>query len=284
MVKSQSESGKPREASFYPEGGPGRHLKARLKAGEVLVGGILTEYTRPSLIKLYRQAGFDFVYIENEHTLFGQAMLADTVVAARDNGLPVVAKTPQLERVETARLLECGVVGIQLPRTETRDDVETLSGYLKFPPAGTRAVAPGYGNSDYLRQDDWGSWMVDQDAETTLVVHIETRKAYENAEEIVSTPGVDMVYVGPGDFSVEMGHPGKPEHPDVARPMEEILECCNKYDIPFGTTALSMEAARRWIEKGARFFETQDELAFIFEGASHLVREYHELINPFDSH
>ena len=279
MIKSQSESGKLREASFYPEGGPGRHLKARLKAGEVLVGGILTEYTHPSLIKLYRQAGFDFVYIEIEHVFFGQAMLADTVLAARDNGLPVIAKTPQLERAETARLLECGVVGIQLPRTETRDDVETLKSYLKFPPAGTRAVAPGYGNSDYLRQDDWESWMVDQDAETTLVVHIETRKAYENAEEIVSTPGVDMVYVGPGDFSVEMGHPGKPEHPDVARPMEEILECCKKYDIPFGTTALSIEAARGWIEKGARFFETQDELAFIYEGASYLVREYRKLIN-----
>ncbi len=121
--------------------------------------------------------------------------------------------------------------------------------------------------------------MVDQDAEITLVVHIETRKGYENAEEIVSTPGVDMVYVGPGDFSVEMGHPGKPEHPDVARPMEEILECCKKYDIPFGTTALSIEAARRWIEKGARFFETKDELAFIYEGASRLVREYRELNN-----
>ena len=279
MVKSQSESGKPREAPFYPEGGPGRHLKARLKAGEVLVGGILAEYTRPSLIKLYRQAGFDFVYVETEHTFFDQSMLADTVVAARDNGLPVIAKTPQLERAEVARMLECGMVGIQLPRTETRDDIETLHGYLKFPPAGTRAVAPGYGNSDYLRQADWGSWMVDHDAETTLVVHIETRKGYENAEEIVSTPGVDMVYVGPGDFSVEMGHPGKPEHPDVARPMEEILECCKKYDIPFGTTALSIEAARRWIEKGARFFETKDELAFIYEGASRLVREYRELNN-----
>src|SRR5262249_30309775 len=186
--------------SPYPEGGPGRHLKQRLRAGDVLIGGILTEYARPSLVKLYRQAGFDFLYVEYEHGSFPPATLADTVLCARDNGLPVIAKTPQLERAEVARLLECGVVGIQLPRTESRAQVEILRGYLKFPPTGSRAVAPGYGNSDYVQPANWKTWMAEQDAETVLVVHIETRLGYQNAAEIISTPGVDMVYVGPGDF------------------------------------------------------------------------------------
>jgi len=66
----------------------------------------------------------------------------------------------------------------------------------------------GIGSSDYARSTDVESWIVEQDAETTRVVHIETRRGYENAEEIVSTPGVDMVYVGPGDSSVELGRPG----------------------------------------------------------------------------
>jgi 2-keto-3-deoxy-L-rhamnonate aldolase RhmA len=149
----------------------------------------------------------------------------------------VIAKTPQLERAEVAKLLECGVVGIQLPRTETRAEVETLRGYLKFPPAGTRAIAPGYGNSSYLQPGDWKTWMAEQDEETTLVVHIETRRAYENAEEIISTPGVDMVYIGPGDFSVEMGHPGDYDHPEVASPMQDILEICRKHPTSGAATA-----------------------------------------------
>jgi 2-dehydro-3-deoxyglucarate aldolase/4-hydroxy-2-oxoheptanedioate aldolase len=260
--------------SPYPEGGPGRHLKQRLRAGDVLIGGILTEYARPSLVKLYRQAGFDFLYIEYEHVFFGPAALADTVLCARDNGLPVIAKTPQLERAETAKLLECGVVGIQLPRTESRAEVETLRDYLKFLPAGSRAVAPGFGNSDYVQPASWKQWMADQDAETVLVVHIETQLGFENAEEIISTPGVDMVYVGPGDFSIAMGRPGEYDHPDVTRPMEQILEICRKHQVPFGTTAPSAEAAGRWIAKGARFFEAVDELMLIFEGASKLVRDY----------
>ena len=234
------------------------------------------EYMRPSIVKLYRQAGFDFLYIEYEHGRFEPTTLADTVLCARDNGLPVVAKTPQLERAEVAKLLDCGIVGIQLPRAESRTEIETLLSYLKYPPRGTRAIAPGYGNSGYVQPPDWKTWMGEQNEETTLVVHIETRLGYENAEEIISTPGVDMVYVGPGDFSIAMGHPGKYDHPDVIGPMQEMLAICQKHGVPFGTTTSSAQAARKWVEHGAQFFETIDELTLIFEGASKLVADYHE--------
>jgi 2-keto-3-deoxy-L-rhamnonate aldolase RhmA len=270
----------PRITSPYPEGGPGRHLKARLRTGPALVGGVLTEYARPSLVKIYRQAGFDFLYIEYEHIFFDPAALADIVLCARDNGLPVIAKTPQLERGEVAKLLECGVVGIQLPRTESRAQVETLRDYLKFVPAGSRAVAPGYGNSDYIQPADWTVWMRDQDAETTLVVHIETRVGFERAEEIISTPGVDMVYLGPGDFSIAMGQPGKYDHPDVVGPMEQILALCRKHQVAFGTTPSSHEAAGHWVARGARFFEAIDELSLLQEAAARLVRAYHRSGNP----
>ena len=264
----------PPNASLFPEGGPGRQLKARLKAGEVLVGGIIGEIVRPSLMKFYQQAGFDFVYIEYEHVFFDPTDLADTVQAGRDSGLPVIAKTPQLERAEVAKLLECGVVGIQLPRTESRQEVQTLLSYIKLPPAGTRAIATGYGNSDYMQVADKTAWMEAQDAETTLVVHIETRVGYEHAEEIISTPGVDMVYVGPGDFSIEMGHPGAYDHPDVIGPMEEILNLCQQHQVPFGTTASGPEAAEQWVSRGACFFEAKDERAFIVQGATQLVDAY----------
>ncbi|MSR58130.1 MAG: hypothetical protein EXS05_10690 [Planctomycetaceae bacterium] len=253
---------------------PGRTLRQRFRAGGVLIGGILTEYARPSLVKLYLHAGFDFLYIEYEHGCFDMPVLADTVLCARDNGLSVIAKTPTLDRAEVAKLLESGIVGIQLPRTESRSDVETLRSYLKFPPNGSRAIAPGYGSSEYLQPPDWSAWMQEQNEETCLVVHIETRQGYEHAEEIISTPGVDMVYVGPGDFSIELGHPGEYDHPDVAGPMLEILNLCKKYGIPFGTTASGPASAKKLVKRGAQFFEAVDELTLIAEGGRRFVEEY----------
>ena len=165
-------------------------------------------------------------------------------------------------------------MGIQLPRTESRAQLEELIGYIKFPPIGTRAAAPGYGNSDTIIPEDHGAWLKEQDEETFLVVHIETKVGYERAEEIVSTPGVDMVYVGPGDFSVEMGQPGNQEHPDVRGPMGEILEICKQHNVPWGTTAANVEDAERWVSQGALFFEAEDEKNFIIEGATRLVDAY----------
>ena len=274
MSVSRVPSAKDRLNFLYPEGGPGQQLNARLKARQVQIGGILDEYARPIVPKLYQQAGFDFVYIEYEHASLSPPDLVDTVLSARDIGIPVIAKTPQLERQEVAKLLEMGVVGIQLPRTESRVQVEELRSYMKFPPGGTRAVAPGYGNSDYVQPSNWDRWMLDQDAEVTLVVHIETKVAYEHAEEIISTPGVDMVYVGPGDFSIEMGHPGDYDHPEVSDPMNEILKICQNHGIPFGTTATDASSAAEWVKKGALFFETEDERALILSGATQLVNAY----------
>ena len=264
--------------ALYPEGGPGRQLKARLAAGEVLVGGTMSEYARPSLMKLYQQAGYDFVYVEYEHVYFGLSALADAVLAARDNGLPVIAKTPQLERQEVAKLLECGVVGIQLPRAETREEIETLRDYIKLYPNGSRASATGYGSSDYIKPADRQEWIAAQDAETALVAHIETRAGYANAEEIVSAPGVDMVYCGPGDTSLEFGRPGDWDHPDVTGPMERVLDLCRSQGVPFGTSVKSAESAARWMSKGARFFEEASELDLIARGAREIIDAYRATI------
>ena len=175
----------------------GRRFRRRLKSGRLLLGGIVCEYLRPSLVKLYRQAGFDFLYIEAEHTMpFGPA-LADFIQSARDNGMPVISKVGTIDRGEVTRLLDAGVVGIQLPRTESRSDVERMKDLMTFPPGGTRPGEPILGNVDYAPPTDCAAWQKKADASVVFVAHIETRRGYESAEEIVTSPGVDMVYAGP---------------------------------------------------------------------------------------
>jgi len=255
----------------------GRDFKRHLKTGPVVLGGMVMEYLRPSLVKLYRHAGFDFIFVENQHALFRGPELSDFVLSARDNRLPVISKVGQLERAEVARLLEAGVVGIQLPSAESRDELLALIDYMKFPPGGSRPGAPCYGNVDYVWPEDDRAWMKRADASTLAVAHIETERGYQNAEEIIATPGLDMVYVGPYDFSIAMGHPGEYDHPEVVKPMESILKRCLRHKIPFGTTASGPKAAARWVKKGCRFFEVVDELTLISAGAAQTVQAYRRL-------
>lgn len=253
----------------------GRAFRRRLEGGEILLGGMVFEMVRPAVVKIYRHAGFDFIYVDNEHALFaGLPATADFVLCARDNGLPVIAKCPDLSRTEVARLLEAGVTGIQLPRTETREDLLTLMDYMRFPPVGTRAAAPILGNVDYIWPADTRVWMEGANAATVVVGHIETRRGFENAEEIASTPGLDMLYVGPLDFSIAMGHPGEYDHPEMRSAMQHIADLCVRHGVAFGTTATGPETAGGWLARGARFFEVVDEMSLMTRGAVETVQQY----------
>ena len=74
---------------------PGQDLKTGLRNGKLMIGGMLTEYARPSLAKLYKQAGFDFLYVEYEHGFFNLTTLADTVTS------DTVTKHPSYDTTST---------------------------------------------------------------------------------------------------------------------------------------------------------------------------------------
>lgn len=252
----------------------GRRFKQRLKRGERLLGGMVLEYLRPSLIKAFKQAGYDFIFLETEHAMFLTPQFSDFVQSARDNGMPVISKAGKLDHCEIARIMDSGVVGLQLPATESREQVEQLIRYVKYLPQGTRAGAPCFGNVDYDWPDNHRAWLRKANAASAIVLHIETALGYENAEEIVSTPGVDMLYVGPYDFSIAMGQPGDYDHPDVKQPMREILRLCQKYKVPFGTTASNPKSGAQWIKEGCQFFELDDEISLIASGARRMIETY----------
>ena len=74
---------------------------------------------------------------------------ADSLLCAQDNSLPVVAKTPYLDRGAVVKLLDSGASCLQLPMTETPEQILTLHNWLKYPPEGERAVSCGYGSTGY---------------------------------------------------------------------------------------------------------------------------------------
>ena len=255
----------------------GCRFKSALRSNSVLLGGLVHEYLRPSLVKMYKQAGFDFIFIENEHTTFLGPEFSDFVQCARDNGLPVISKVGQVDRAEVTRVLDSGVAAIQLPRTESRPQLEALLDLMKFSPQGSRAGAPMLGNVDYVPPEDDSDWLKKANQSTSLVAHIESVAGFENAEEIVSTPNLDAVYVGPYDSSIAMGVPGHYDHPRLKKAMHHVLTCCLEHKVAFGTTTSGPRSAGQWIKSGCRFFEVGDELSLINQGASRVVDQYKQL-------
>lgn len=250
-------------------------LKQRLVAGEVVFGGSVSEHLRPSVVKAYAHAGFDFVFLENEHASFDPSRMADFVLSARDNGLTVVSKLPQLERAQTAWLLEMGVMGIQLPRTETRTELETLHDYIKYPPVGSRASATAYGNTLYAKVKDKDAWYKEANAETFVIGHIETRKGVEDIEDILATKDVDVCFVGASDLSLSHGMAGRYTDDAFMALVDRVFDTCKANKIVCGFPGFGYDSVKYWIDQGVQFFECANELDMIRNGAAKAVADLH---------
>jgi 2-dehydro-3-deoxyglucarate aldolase/4-hydroxy-2-oxoheptanedioate aldolase len=242
-----------------------------LNEQDLVVGLMVQQVCAPWVAKVYADAGADFVYIENEHMFFNEADLGNLILSCRLCGLPVVAKSSYVDRGSIAKLLDAGVTGIQLPMSESAEQLAKVVSYTKFPPAGIRAAAPGTGNTNY-EPVDTGKWLEQTNKETTVIAHIESRTGLEHVDEILQVTQVDIMFIGMFDLSVSMGQPARYDHPNVVKAMKRLVGAAKEHGKVAGMWAPSYEAAEPWVKKGVRFIETTGDVGFIAKSATALMK------------
>ena len=148
------------------------------------------------------RAGFDYVCIDMQH---GLADYSDALamMAAIDLGsaTPVV-RVPWNEQGIIGRMLDAGALGIIIPMVNSRAEAEAAVRSCRYAPEGSRSFGP----TRVALRDGPGYFAGANDA-VKCIPMVETVAALENLDDIVSTPGVDAVYVGPADLSVSLGLP-----------------------------------------------------------------------------
>ena len=251
-------------------------LMEKMCAGKVVIGMTIAEMLRPPIVKIYANAGADFLYIENEHSLLDPTAYADVLLCAQDNNLPVVTKTPYLDRGAIVKLLDSGTMCLQLPMTETPEQVLTLHNWLKYPPIGERAVACGYGSTGY-KPVNLAEFIEQQNEDTMLIAHIETKKGVDAIDEILGTGVVDLAFIGQDDMSISVGAPGDHHDPRHVAAIKRVAEAARRHNVFFGLFAPGIGSAKRWIDEGALFFESADEIMLVDQGARATVEDFRSL-------
>lgn len=248
-------------------------IKQILNEQELVVGLTIQHICAPWVAKLYADAGADFVYFEGEHMFFNGAELANFILSARLCGLPVVAKSSYVDRGSICKLLDAGVTGIQLPMSESPEQLAEVVSYCKFPPDGVRAACPGIGNTDY-EPVDTRTWLNRANEEVIVIAHIETRTGLERVNEILKVPGVDMLFIGMFDLSVSLGCPAKYNHPDAVRAVQRLIASAREHGKTVGMWMPSYELAEPWVRQGVRFIEVGGDVGFIASGAANLMKSF----------
>jgi 2-dehydro-3-deoxyglucarate aldolase/4-hydroxy-2-oxoheptanedioate aldolase len=244
--------------------------RERLTRGETVFGCSLQTYRSPEIARTFAVAGFDYVFIDLEHSSFDLQTAHDMIKASLESGITPICRVGEVAYSLVARLLDSGAQGIILPRVEDPAILREALSWMRFPPAGKR----GYGiNPTMIRYEarSFPEIIEHQNLNTLAVVQFETRTAMERADELLSLPGVNIAMVGPADLSISLGVPGQFDHPTMLSTIDALIEKCNRYGVVPGIQTRSLAMSKFWAGRGMRFIGTAAEHALLLEKAKETV-------------
>ena len=247
-------------------------FKEKLRNGQVVFGQIVLELFTPGIGPMLAACGMDFVIYDMEHGRCDIALAAELIASCRGSQIIPMVRVPDLEAAPLSRVLDLGARGVMIPRVETRAQMERAVAELKYAPAGKRGVALGIAHDLY--RPGAPSYFADDNDDTAVVVILETVKAFENLDEIVSVPGLDVAWMGHFDLTVSMGIPAQFDHPRFLAAMDALVEGCRRYGVAPGFLPATPADTVHWIRKGFRAISLGSDIG-VFMTA---LRGFHQAV------
>jgi 4-hydroxy-2-oxoheptanedioate aldolase len=186
--------------------------------------------------------GWDSLTIDLQHGVVDyQAMVTMLQAVSTTDTVPMV-RVPWLEPGILMKALDAGAYGVICPMVNTRVDAQNLVAWTHYAPRGTRSFGPVraqlYGGADYPQR-----------ANETIVTlaMIETAKALDNLDDILSVEGLDAIYIGPSDLSLSLGCTPTLDDvdPKAAEAIDHVLERAKAHGVVAGIHNASPDAALR---------------------------------------
>lgn len=241
-------------------------VRQALQAGKLQLGLNFGQLRSAEIPRLLAAAGFHWSFIDGEHGNFDLETMNDICRVSNLVGLCPIVRVADLQYSLVARALDCGAQGIIFPRMEDPKLLETALSWTKFPPAGVRGYGLMAPHVDY-ETHSFSDIISHVNANTLTVLQIESKRAVEARDEILSVPGIDAVMVGPADLSISMGVPGDFQHPLMVDAMEKIVETCLKYGVAPGSQTRTVALANFWKARGMTFLGCGSDIGFLFDKA-----------------
>jgi len=225
---------------------------------------MILELFTPGIGPMLDACGLDFVIFDMEHGRCDLALLSEMIASCRGSNIFPMARVPDVNFAPLSRALDIGARGVMVPRVETRQQAEDIVSQLKYAPQGRRGVALGIAHDLYRAGN--AEFFARANDEIAVILLLETEKAMENLDEIVSVPGVDVAWMGHYDLTVSMGIPAQFDHPRLLAAMDALVASCRKHGVAAGFLPPTPESAVHWIDKGFRAISLGSDIGVFLDG------------------
>jgi 2-keto-3-deoxy-L-rhamnonate aldolase RhmA len=195
---------------------------------------------------------YDGIWVDAEHRVWDPREVETMIGRHHAADVDCIWRPPTKEKNNLYRLLEDGATGLMIPHVGSAEEARTLVNAIKFPPLGDRGFCGGGRDASYWIGKPT-NYTEQANRETFLVVQIETPEALANAEAIAAVPGVDVLFLGPGDMSLRLGCTPAVNDPVMLEVQKKIEAACRKHGKVWGRPVGSREDAQSLVALGAQF-------------------------------
>lgn len=251
-------------------------LKDRIKRKEKLVG-MYVQLSDTSIARIAGLLGYDFVWVDTEHSYMSYETLLNHIFALKSTGTPVIVRAPQNDLTATKKIIEMGVDGIIFPMVRTKEEVDKVASYVLYPPYGERGFGPmsaiDYGIADVTDYID------NKHKDMCLFIQIEHKDTVENIEEIMQNEFVDGYIFGPNDLSACYGLLGRPFEPKITEIMKDAiakLKAAGKYTA-IASGGYSKEVLEHWSSFGVEMLSGGADFDFIRDAAKENLKNLNNI-------
>ncbi len=251
-------------------------FKQVLSDGKVPVGHMVLEFATRGIARMLEVAGVDFALIDMEHTGFTAADVADMMAWFKATTVAPFVRVPQIEYDFIARTLDVGALGVMVPDVESADEARAIVDAAKYAPLGKRGVAIGTVNTDFQGVDP-GEFTKYANENTTIICQIESQAGLDNVEEIATTPGVDVLWVGHFDLSHSLGIAGQFDHPRFLDAVKLVIRTATRHGLACGIQPRNLAQAQEWLKIGFNVISYGGDIVVYLDALSQGVAGVREL-------
>jgi len=225
------------------------------------------------VVELIALAGFDGVILDIEHGAHQSEALGPLILAARARGVYPLVRVRSSEPTGIAAALDAGAAGIIVPQIGSAAEAERAVRAARFAPDGNRGANPFVRAADYSGRPEW---FAEANREIAVLLMIEGEGGAAALEQILETPTLDGIFLGPMDLSHALGVPGDMAHPEVVATIERVVDACRAKAMTTGIFAGTTEAARRWIGRGVSLVGVGVDTAHLLRALRQVAAEVRE--------
>jgi len=254
------------------------NLKKALAKGKT-VCGCASMSRSPMIIEMLGYTGFDYVFIDTEHTpISSDQTLENLIRAAEASGIVPIVRVKENREHYIRNALEAGAKGVVVPHVATKEDAENAVKYARFPLRGVRGADPTVRSAKYKCGDfNWDAFIKQSNEEAMVIPLLEDKEFLGNLDEILSVEGLDAVSFGPTDYALSLGLNllYDFDHPKIVEAFEAVITGAKKRGLPIlsAVNPLTVEQSKKLSDMGVTFQLFNTDISIISGALNALMKD-----------